>query len=440
MKRIVMKLVTGAALAGVAGAATAQVPTPLAAPAGAVAIAPPSVAPAVAAYYQRFPARIWLKAGAENPAIEQLALILDRAPFDGFAEGPLLAAEVRAAQSAARAGQPAAIDAAERTISAAWVTYLQHMKRQTAGMVYVFQVLVPQGARPDQILLNAANAPSLQAYLTSASGLNVPYAQLRDAAALEASAKGVKIADPRLIANLDRLRSIPATGRFMVVDSGTQMVTLYDNGKPFDAMKVVVGKIEYPTPMIASIMYYMVYNPYWNAPDHLARKIAQNYLSMGDSYLRSKGYQVMKDWSTTSAILPNDQVDWKGIASGKVFARIRQKPSDDNSMGDLKFPFVNDLDIFLHDTPHKEYFTRTNRGLSNGCVRLEDARRFARWVSGAEPTPPSDGAEIQVQLPRGIPIYLTYTTAMVRDGKIAYFADPYRLDPSVLSAKAGGAR
>lgn len=440
MHMVVTKLLAGAALAGAASIAGAQTLAPVASPAAATAVAPASPAAAVAAYYQRFPARIWLRKGADDPAIEQMALILDRAPFDGLAEGPLLAAEVRAAQAAARSGQPAAVEAAERTMSVAWVTYMQHMKRPTAGMVYVFQVLMPQGARPDQILLNAANAPSLQAYLAAASSPNIPYAQLRDAAVAEAAATGAKVPDPRLVSNLDRLRSIPATGRFMVVDSGTQMLTMFENGKPYDAMKIVVGKIEYPTPMIASIMYYMVYNPYWNAPDHLARKIAQNYLTMGESYLKSRGYQVMKDWSHSSEVLPNDQVDWKGIASGKVQARIRQKPSDENSMGDLKFPFVNDLDIFLHDTPHKEYFTRTNRGLSNGCVRLEDARRFGRWLLGSEPAPPSDGAEIQVQLPRGVPIYLTYTTAKVRDGRIAYFADPYRLDPMVKSGKASGKR
>jgi len=182
-------------------------------------------------------------------------------------------------------------------------------------------------------------------------------------------------------------------------------------------------------------MYYIVYNPYWNAPDHLVRKIAQNYLTMGDKYLKSRGYQVMADWTSGAAVVPSDQVNWKAVATGKEQIRIRQKPQDDNSMGDLKFPFPNTLDIFLHDTPHKEYFAKANRNLSNGCVRLEDARRFGRWLLGTEPTPPGTDAEIQVQLPRGVPIYLTYTTAQVKDGKIAYFADPYRLDPSRAAAR-----
>jgi murein L,D-transpeptidase YcbB/YkuD len=398
-----------------------------------------SAASSVATFYDSYGARgIWFRGGVESPAVAQLTAILQRAPFDGFAPGPQLAAQVQAAAAQARTGSPANVALAERTLSAAWVQYVQAIKRPTPGMTYAFPVLAPQGTRADQILLTAAAAPSLQAHLAATSNVNTIYAQIRDAAWAEAQASGNLTPDPRVVANLDRVRSIPAGGKFIVVDSGTQMLTMFENGRPVDSMKIVVGKTEYPTPMIASVMYYIVYNPYWNAPDHLVRKIAQNYLTMGDKYLKSRGYLVMQDWTAGSAVVPSDQVNWKAVATGKDQIRIRQKPQDDNSMGDLKFPFPNNLDIFLHDTPHKEYFARANRNLSNGCVRLEDARRFGRWLLGSEPNPPGDDAEIQVQLPRGVPIYLTYTTAQVRDGKIAYLADPYRLDPVGRTANASG--
>lgn len=377
---------------------------------------------------------IWFHNGSlDEAAVAKLVAILQRAPFDGFAEGPALAAQVQSAVTQARTGGPTPQAAADKVLSAAWVQYVQALKRPTPGMAYAFDVLKPQGIRADQILLTASAAPSLAAHLDATANPNVIYTQIRDAAFAEARATGNMTPDPRMLANLDRLRSIPNKGRFMVVDSGNQTLTLFENGRPYDMMKVVAGKTEYPTPMIASVMYYMVYNPYWNAPDHLVRKIAQNYLSMGDSYLRTRGYQVMKDWTAASEVLPSDQVDWKAVASGKQQIRIRQKPSDDNSMGDLKFPFPNNLDIFLHDTPHKEYFARSSRMLSNGCVRVEDAKRLARWLLGREPVAPNTDAEIQVPLPQGVPIYLTYVTAQVRDGKIAYLPDPYGWDK-------GGAR
>ena len=372
---------------------------------------------------------IWFRnASLDEAAVAKLVAILQRAPFDGFAEGPALAAQVQSAVTQARTGGPTPQAAADKVLSAAWVQYVQALKRPTPGMAYTFDVLKPQGIRADQILLTASAAPSLAAYLDATASPNALYSQLRDTAYANAQATGNLTPDPRILANLDRLRSIPNKGRFMVVDSGNQTLTLFENGRPYDTMKVVAGKTEYPTPMIASIMYYMVYNPYWNAPDHLVRKIAQNYLRMGESYLRARGYQVMKDWSSGSEVLPSDQVNWKAVASGKEQIRIRQKPSDDNSMGDLKFPFPNKLDIFLHDTPHKEYFLRSSRMLSNGCVRLEDARRLGRWLLGREPAAPNGDAEIQVQLPQGVPIYLTYVTAQVRDGTIAYLPDPYGWD------------
>ena len=417
-------LIAAAAAGALASVSPALAQAPMAAvqPAGNASVD-------VAAFYQRFPAtRIWFKAGAEDPAVERLVAILERSPFDGLDNGLALANSVALARAQARTGDPAALAAADQALSAAWVQYVQLLKQPTPGMRYEVPYLAPRNGRADQILLTAAAAPSLSAYLDDTANPNVIYTELRDTAYAAAKASGNAAPDPRLLSNLARLRSIPNKGRFMVVDSGNQTLTMFENGKPVDRMKVVAGKTEYPTPMIASIMYYIVYNPYWNAPDHLARKIAQNYLSMGASYLNGRGYQVMSDWTKNASVVATADVDWKAVAKGSVKVRIRQKPSDDNSMGDLKFPFPNGEDIFLHDTPHKEYFARTARMLSNGCVRLEDARRLGRWLLGTEPVAPNGDAEVQVPLPQGVPIYLTYVTAQARDGKVTYFDDPYGLD------------
>ena len=46
-------------------------------------------------------------------------------------------------------------------------------------------------------------------------------------------------------------------------------------------------------------------------------------------------------------------------------------PGPNNMMGKMKFGFVNDYGIFLHDTPHKELFAKTKRNFSLGCMRVE---------------------------------------------------------------------
>src|ERR671913_612149 len=384
---------------------------------------------AVSAFYKTYRSSpMWFRGAAANPAAGKLVAILKRAPLDGLASGPQLASQVEAAIARASTGQSADVMAAEQILSSAWVTYVQALKRPTPRMIYAYANLSPQNTRPDQILLTAAASPSLEAHVTSVSNVNPTYAPIREAAWLQAqSSAGVP--DPRAIANLERARALPAGGRFLVVDSATQRLTMYENGQPVDSMKVVVGTRELPTPLIASIIHYVTFNPYWNVPHHLVRKtVAPNVVKQGLGYLKSRGYEVMADWSEEAAVLPPDSVDWKSVVAGKTQIRVRQKPSPTNSMGKMKFRFPSGEDIYLHDTPTREYFAKSQRTLSNGCVRLEDAKRLARWLMGREPVAPSKDPEIRVQIAQGVPIYLTYLTAQPSTAGVTYLSDVYGWD------------
>lgn len=371
---------------------------------------------------------IWFRDGADSAAAEKLVAILRRAPFDGFPEGPQLASAVAEGAAQARTN-PGTSAKQEKILSAAWVRYVQALRRRTTGMIYAYPVLKPQGVRADEILLTAAAAHSLSDYLTATSELNPVYGPLRDAAWADAQASGNLTPDPRLLANLDRTRSIPPRGRFALVDSGEQRLTLFENGQPIDSMKIIVGTNELPTPLIASMIYYVTFNPYWHAPDHLVRKtIAPTVLKQGMKYLESHGYHVLEEWSETPREVAASAVDWKGAAAGTVHLLVQQDPGPLNSMGNLKFPFANTEGIYLHDTPNKALFAKELRNLSNGCVRLEDAQRFGRWLLGHDPVAPGSDPETNVPLPQGVPIILTYLTAHVQDGKLTYLPDFYGWD------------
>ena len=408
------------------------------APGAAQTLAPLTASADVSAAYSRYHFKpIWFRGGAQDAAPVQLISILQRAPFDGFAEGPQLAAQVQAAVAAA-ATNPAALAQAEQVLSSAWVRYVQAIKRPTDGMIYAYPVLRPQGVQTDEILLTASAAPALGQYLAATSNLNPVYQQLRDAGWAYAQSTGNLTPDPRLLTNLDRARSIPARGRFVLVDSGSQMLTMFENGQPVDSMKVIVGTNELPTPLIASMMYYVTYNPYWHAPDHLVRKtIAPTVLKQGMKYLKSHGYHVIDQWSADAKEIDPTTVDWKGAAGGTVHLLIRQDPGPLNSMGNLKFPFTNPEGIYLHDTPVKDTFAKDLRNLSNGCVRVEDARRLGRWLLGQDPVAPGKDPELAVQLPKGVPIVLTYLTAQVVDGKLSYLNDFYGWDTAGAPRFAG---
>src|SRR5438034_2648495 len=113
----------------------------------------------------------------------------------------------------------------------------------------------------------------------------------------------------------------------MIVDSAAQLLTLYENGQPTDSMKVIVGTNQLPTPLISSVMYYVTFNPYWHAPDHLVRKtIAPNVLRLGLGYFKTRGYQVIDEWSETPTSIDPASVDWKAAAAGTLHLRIRRAP------------------------------------------------------------------------------------------------------------------
>ena len=381
-------------------------------------------------------APIWFRAGQAD-AGPALINILKRAPIDGFARGPELAAGIEEAMAKAQTGDAAAVQAAERAMSSAWIAYVQAISAPTPGMLYGEKWVTPTTPTSFQILRNALNAPSLAQHLKSVSDINPIYSSIRDLAISEA-----KLPDggnsARYAANLERARSIPAKGKFVLVDAATARLWMYEDARPVDSMKVVVGdkaNLGLSTPMIASVIWYATFNPYWHVPDHLARKIATKHAGGMESYLKANGYEVVSDWNATQ-ILPASSVDWKAVAAGTEHVKIRQLPGPTNSMGRLKFNFANSEGIYLHDTPTKAYFAQSNRALSNGCIRLEDAKRLGRWLMGREPVAPSAGAEQHVSLPKGIPVYVTYLTAQPNIGEPKLVRDIYGWDArSTISAQ-----
>jgi len=419
-------VLTAAFALGAASPAFAQEPVP------AVFATAPLVASdgAVDSFYAtRNQAPIWLRDALSREAAAKLPGILRRAPLDGLPEGPELGAGVEAALLS---GQPAD----DKIISAAWVRYVQALRRPVEGMSYGDAALAPEPGSATDILARASAAPSLAAHVDEIARVNPLYSALRDAAA---SAGGDL--DPRVKATLDRLRVVPAKGRAILVDSANAELSMLQDGEVLGTMKVIVGKAGSPTPLLAGTIHYVTFNPYWHIIDDVARrKVAPAVLKRGVSYLKAARYEVTSDWSSSSEAVDPATIDWKAVAAGASQVFVRQLPGEQNQMGAVKFSFENKEDIFLHDTPYKALFKKPRRTLSLGCVRLEQADRLATWLLGRDAAPPSDAPEVHVQLDKGVPVYLTYLSATVRDGQISFADDVYSLDtatPNVIAAAAG---
>ncbi|MEO5972156.1 MAG: L,D-transpeptidase family protein, partial [Sphingomicrobium sp.] len=207
----------------------------------------------------------------------------------------------------------------------------------------------------------------------------------------------------RIAINMERAYRLPPTGtfdRYVVVDSGAAETTLFTRDRPADSMRVVVGSAKTKTPMMAVLMRSAKANPYWNVPPELIRSLtAKRVNEQGLSYLKDFHYEVLSDWTDTAQPVDPRTINWKKVAAGKSGILVRQLPGPWNSMGAMKFEMPNDYGIYLHDTPHKELFAQKDRWLSNGCVRLQDYRRFAGWVFGSVPQPASP-LEQRFELPR----------------------------------------
>lgn len=204
---------------------------------------------------------------------------------------------------------------------------------------------------------------------------------------------------------------------------------MMEHGHAVDGMKVVVGKAEMKTPLIAGTIRTATLNPYWNVPSDLVRSnIAPAASVNGGRHLRAKGYEVLSGWEANPRLLSPESVDWQAVADGRAEVRVRQKPGAGNMMGAVKFEFPNAHGIFLHDTPDKALFTKETRTFSSGCIRLEDAARLGRWLAGRELAAQGSAPEQEVALTQPVPVFVTYLTARVEAGRVAVLPDVYGLD------------
>lgn len=122
-------------------------------------------------------------------------------------------------------------------------------------------------------------------------------------------------------------------------------------------------------------------------------------------------------------------------------------PGGQNPLGHIRFNFFNRLTVFQHDTPDQYLFAHVVRAESHGCMRVQDAPKYAEVLAGmvhpelqwtAEKVRGlyADGIEQEIPLESGpIWIYLTYQTAFVDDaGKLQIRRDLYNLDSRTLAA------
>ncbi|MFL6830533.1 MAG: L,D-transpeptidase family protein, partial [Sphingomicrobium sp.] len=257
------------------------------------------------------------------------------------------------------------------------------------------------------------------------------------AGTIEALNRGAQYYEQLIIINMERAKRLPAPEeqrKYAIVDAGDARLSLWENGRKVDEMKIVVGKAETATPMMAAYIKYASVNPYWNVPPELVRNlIGPRIVAQGVSYLTDREYQVLTNYGEDAQVIDPNTIDWQAVVDGRQDVRLRRLPSPANSMGMMKFMLPNYFGIYLHDSPEKEHFTKNELWISNGCVRVEDYKRLARWLfDGTVPSGRNPKVEEEVNLPQPVPVYMTYLTVAASPSGVTFLPDPYGRDAALM--------
>jgi L,D-transpeptidase YcbB len=262
-----------------------------------------------------------------------------------------------------------------------------------------------------------------------------------------------RAATQQLIANMERWRWMPdELGELYVWDNVPEFaMNVVKNGQVVHAEKIIVGKRGTPTPIFSANMEFIVFHPEWNVPDSIKVEELWPYLAEGSgwyggadtSILRRQNLRVSYNGRPVDA----HEVDWADVDIRRF--QFTQPPGADNVLGAVKFRFPNKHDVYMHDTPQRELFSRQVRLFSHGCIRVQNPRRLAEillaedkgWSAGQVGDLLADRGNNynqEVRLTRKVPVHVAYFTAVADDnGTVRYFDDIYGHDERVAAALEG---
>lgn len=222
-------------------------------------------------------------------------------------------------------------------------------------------------------------------------------------------------------------------------------------------MKVCIGSRKNKSPMLTSQIERVEMNPYWNIPYSIVKnEIAPRHA--GDvAYFTRNRYRIINKSS-------DEETDPATVTASMLLSgqyRVRQDNGEGNSLGRLIFRFPNRFSIFLHDTDNKRAFTRENRAISHGCIRVEKPLELAVFlldepdediinkIRTAIGLPPLEGTDEKAtdetpgentplrtttqRFKPPVPIFIQYYTLFpAANGEWGDYPDPYGYDDLLL--------
>lgn len=228
--------------------------------------------------------------------------------------------------------------------------------------------------------------------------------------------------------NMERLKSFPAStgGTRLIANIPEFTLHVYEGDREAFKMAIVVGKESNKTVVFNDEMKYIVFSPSWHVPASIVKNEILPAMRGSREYLWRHNYVI------------------EGYENG--IPKIRQLPGKGNALGQVKFVFPNNHNIYFHDTPSKSLFALRKRAFSHGCIRLAEPGKLAEYLLRNEPgwSPEkirkamASGKEQHVNLPSPIGISIAYFTVWVDEsGLVNFREDIYGHDKADARKLAG---
>jgi murein L,D-transpeptidase YcbB/YkuD len=248
--------------------------------------------------------------------------------------------------------------------------------------------------------------------------------------------------------NLERWRWVPDSlgERHLVVNIPEFVLRVVEHDRTVSAMRVVVGKPSWPTPVLSAQVRYIVFNPLWNVPATIGASEVLLEVQKDPDYLARNNIRVYEGTEGNALEVDPASIRWDMLSPEDMPYAFRQDPGPANPVGHVKFMCPNPFNVYLHDTPSGQYFRRIDRAFSHGCVRVEKPLVLAEYVLGAAPGWDAKGIEAAIDtsrnsavtVPQPLPVHLFYFTAWVDEqGEVEFRRDLYGLDDLLDRALRG---
>lgn len=245
-----------------------------------------------------------------------------------------------------------------------------------------------------------------------------------------------------VLISMERWRWLPEDlgARHVWINLAEYKTRVIQDGEVEFETRAVIGKAlpTHETPEFSDQMEYMVFNPAWNVPRSIT---VSEYLPRLRANPNAVAHIDIID--RNGRVVPRSQIDFSRYTAANFPYRMRQKPSDDNALGRVKFLFPNEWSIYLHDTPTRWLFDQSRRAYSHGCIRIQKPLELAEILLRDQRADPA--ATVRAALARHgeqwlrldpvIPVHLVYfTTIPDAEGRLRHLPDIYGRDAPLWQA------